>query len=323
MKKSLRYRFHSGKNWKFFYYSKNIARRLVPRWVYNLVFPLRCKCLMKGQNMEYLMDRVNYYCKLDEERELPTEVGAMSRIKDGHPAVYYHDFFRTHRFFGKEMRGAMLPGDITYVPDFPTFLKSRPIKGDNRNSVVLKLCRVRHFVFLKDTIKFEDKEDKVIFRGGVIQPHRRLFMQKFFGHPLVDACEVTKRPSSNPPEWKRPPMTLYDHLKYKFIMSLEGNDVASNLKWVMSSNSIAVMPKPTYETWFMEGRLIPNYHYIEIKPDYSDFEERIKYYIEHTDEANEIIKHAHEYVAQFMDRRREDLLEILVMKKYLKMTKQV
>ena len=40
-------------------------------------------------------------------------------------------------------------------------------------------------------------------------------------------------------------LTIREHLDYKFIMALEGNDVASNLKWVMSSNSIAVMTRPT------------------------------------------------------------------------------
>ena len=54
-------------------------------------------------------------------------------------------------------------------------------------------------------------------------------------------------------------------------MCVEGVDVATNLKWVMSSNSIAVMPKPEIESWFMEKTLIPDFHYIEIKKDYSEF----------------------------------------------------
>ena len=41
----------------------------------------------------------------------------------------------------------------------------------------------------------------------------------------------------------------------------------------MSSNSVAVMPRPKYESWFMEGRLQPGVHYIEIKDDYSDLED--------------------------------------------------
>jgi len=103
-------------------------------------------------------------------------------------------------------------------------------------------------------------------------------------------------------------------------MSLEGNDVASNLKWVMSSNSIAVTPRLTCETWFMEGTLIPNYHYIEVKPDFSDLEERLTYYIQHPEEAEAIIQHAHEYVDQFRDEEREKLIQLLVLKKYFDIT---
>ena len=115
-------------------------------------------------------------------------------------------------------------------------------------------------------------------------------------------------------------MTLFEHLDYKFVICLEGNDVASNLKWVMSSNSLAVMPRPTCETWFMEGRLIPNVHYVEIKPDYSDLRERLQYYIEHPEEAEAIIKNANEYVAQFKDNKREKLISLLVVDKYFRMT---
>jgi len=117
-------------------------------------------------------------------------------------------------------------------------------------------------------------------------------------------------------------MTLGEHLNFKFIMCLEGNDVASNLKWVMSSNSLAVMPLPIYETWFMEGTLIPNYHYVLIKDDYSDLEERLNYYINHTDEAQKIIDNAHEYVKQFRNKKQEDLISLLVLKKYFEKTGQ-
>jgi spore maturation protein CgeB len=70
----------------------------------------------------------------------------------------------------------------------------------------------------------------------------------------------------------------------------------------------------------MEGTLVPNYHYIEVKPDFSDLEERLTFYIEHPDEAEAIIRHAHEYVAQFQDKGRERLISLLVMKKYLDFT---
>lgn len=106
-------------------------------------------------------------------------------------------------------------------------------------------------------------------------------------------------------------------------MAIEGNDVASNLKWVMSSNSLAVMPRPTCETWFMEGTLIPDYHYVEVKDDFSDLEEKLHYYITHPEKAEEIIAHAHEYVAQFRDKKREELLQVMVMEHYFKTSGQL
>ena len=77
------------------------------------------------------------------------------------------------------------------------------------------------------------------------------------------------------PIWTKPRLNISEQLQYKFILSIEGNDVASNLKWIMSSNSLAVMPKPKFESWFMEGLLIPDYHFVEIKRDYSDLEENL------------------------------------------------
>jgi spore maturation protein CgeB len=90
----------------------------------------------------------------------------------------------------------------------------------------------------------------------------------------------------------------------------------------MSSNSIAVTPRLTQETWFMEGTLKPNYHYIEVNDDFSDLEERLNYYIGHPDEAEAIIRHAHDYVAQFQDKEREMLIALVVLKKYFDFTNQ-
>ena len=70
----------------------------------------------------------------------------------------------------------------------------------------------------------------------------------------------------------------------------------------------------------MEGKLIPNYHYIEVKEDFSDLEERLQYYIDHPDEAEAIIRHAHKYVDQFRDKERESLISLLVLKKYFEIT---
>ena len=162
-----------------------------------------------------------------------------------------------------------------------------------------------------------------VFRGKMKgKPQRIAFMKKMFGHPLCNLGDVS-RDNAGYEQWRTEKMTIAQHLDYKFIFAIEGNDVASNLKWVMSSNSVAVMPRPTCETWFMEGRLVPNVHYIEIKPDFSDVEEKLNYYIEHPEEAEQIIRNANEYVRQFCNKEREELISLLVLEKYFRNTGQI
>ena len=83
--------------------------------------------------------------------------------------------------------------------------------------------------------------------------------------------------------------------------------------------------KENEKSWCFKGweTLVPNYHYIEIKPDFSDLEERLQYYMAHTDEAQAIIEHAHEYIEQFKNKKREQLISLLVLEKYFKMTGQL
>ena len=69
--------------------------------------------------------------------------------------------------------------------------------------------------------------------------------------------------------------------------------------------------------------LIPDFHYIAIKDDFSDLEERLNYYIKHPDKAQQILKNANEYVKQFKNKKREDLLSLLVLEKYFVKTGQI
>ena len=75
--------------------------------------------------------------------------------------------------------------------------------------------------------------------------------------------------------------TIREQLNYKFIFCIEGADTATNIKWVMSSNSLYAMPKPKYETWFMEGKLIKDFHYIEVEDDFSNERKKLSLQQEH------------------------------------------
>lgn len=308
------------KNSKFLYYLENYTALLIPAYFYQIQLKRKLKDT-KGLDMQYVCQRVDYYNKLSGEPKPLADSIKLSQLRlKKKQKVYFFDTRIITRYFNQNLRMDVCFGDVTHVPDRPSIVKSRPIRGENANAVVLKLEKIRHFLFIKDQHAYQDKENKLIGRGKINQPHRARFMEMYFNHPLCDVGGVSSR--AKYPQWIRPRLTLEEHLNYKFILCLEGYDVASNLKWVMSSNSLAVMPEPTYETWFMEGTLIPDYHYVAIKRDYSDLEEKLRYYMEHEDEALAIIEHAHQYIAQFKNRRQEKLISLLVMKKYFEQTAQ-
>jgi hypothetical protein len=83
------------------------------------------------------------------------------------------------------------------------------------------------------------------------------------------------------------------------------------------------MPRPRYETWFMEGRLEPGKHYAEIADDLGDLEEKILHYENHPEEALAIVRNANAYVGQFRDEAREKLISVLVLYKFFAATGQI
>lgn len=321
----LYYTLHSGKNSKPLYFAVSAARTAVPRALLRAMLPGRLASLKNRADRGYILDRVDYCCKdfsacgYDRGLWLRRSV-ALADFGMTRPKVYYYDAMRYARWFDPRLRWVFLPGDVNTCTDVPTVVKSRPTCAGNEMSVLMKLNEVRHFIFVNDKKRWKDKKDMAVFRGGITGPrrlaNRKPFVERYFGSPMFDIGVLNREF----PQWRTEKMTIREHLDYKFIMCLEGNDVASNLKWVMSSNSIAVMPRPRCETWFMEGRLVPDYHYIEVKPDFSDVEERLRYYIGHPDEAQQIIKHAHEYVNQFRNRQRETLISLLVLDRYFGLT---
>ena len=330
---NLRYALSSGKPIKFFYFIREFMKLLIPRCCYQIRLNGKLRGWNKRPDAAYISDRVDYYCRLNREVKLadgkviyernPGHFYFLGMIRDYRLSTfhkaYYFDLRDVARYFSSSKRICYVPGDVYFTPEHPAIVKSRLLSPDNQNSVLLKLDKFRHFMFVRDTKKFEEKENRAIFRGKIRSSRLRAkFLEMYFGSSICD-CGIVEHDKRFPSKWHVAKKTIREHLNYKFIIALEGNDVASNLKWVMSSNSIAVMTRPTCETWFMEGRLIPNYHYIEIKEDLSDLPEKIYYYTTHIDEAQQIIDHAHEFVTQFMNEERELLIQLLVMDKYLKL----
>ena len=298
------------KKTKFCYYLEsalNIA------WWKKFPFPKkRIWASLSGKEKEHLIKRRDYYIKIKDEFSISSDITLESFKRDG-GITYYLDLKQLLVNFPSDKKFNYCFGDITHIPKEPAFVKSRPICESNENSVILPLNSIRHFNFIKDKVGFNNKKNKAVWRGNAKQAHRQAFLVQYFNNPLCDVGEVQ---GINDGAIYKSYMSIREQLKYKFIFSLEGNDVATSLKWIMSSNSIAIMPEPKFETWFMEGCLIPDVHYIKIKDDYSDIDDKIAFYLAHPNKCKEIIYNSNRYIEQFKNQKKERLLALMVISNY-------
>lgn len=307
------------KRQKFYYYASHTIMYLTPRFLHQIgknKYIDNSKLKDKGFH-----NRITYY--------IPPNCNAISvdkwiaiknykRPQKG--SMYFFDLLKYLKFFNKNNTINYQFGDVTENFDQPTIVKSRPI-NHNGNAVLMKMNQLRHFHFINDTMNFRDKKDAIVWRGRIHKENRRLLVEKFHKHLLCNIGEVSTK-NKYPKEWQKNKLSIKEQLNYKFILSIEGIDVATNLKWIMSSNSLCFMPTPKFETWFMEGKLKPNFHYVHIKDDYSDLIEKRNYYLKNEQESLKIIANANNWVKQFQNEKVEKSLSLHVLDQFFKQTNQ-
>ena len=116
----------------------------------------------------------------------------------------------------------------------------------------------------------------------------------------IDVCftNLCQGATETPEKEKYYSKFLCDELKmqqildYRYLIAVEGNDVATGLKWMLYSNSVVFMPPPRYETRFREGLILPWIHYIPLANDFQDLPEKIKFCDENSNICERIAKEA-------------------------------
>ena len=200
--------------------------------------------------------------------------------------------------------------------------------------IVFKLKTQRHYSRIYQVadadVPWEEKRNTAVFRGELtgksvtnetaalsdtercqLLPRCRL-VYNHANSPLVDAKLAL--PFANlkgiPESLDGIPLygdklSLEEMLRYKALIMLEGNDVSSGLKWALFSNSVVLMPAPTFTSWAMEELLQPWVHYVPItvmenttstttkggdKVTVTDVEEKMQWVLDHDEEAREIAR---------------------------------
>lgn len=239
------------------------------------------------------------------------------------PGTYVRDINKIIERVGVNSLLPMNFGDKPNPNDAFCFNKSR--KTSDYFGVILRLNKKRHwdeFIDFHDPVQYDKKINSVVWRGGStgygskIDNPRYKLVSKYYEKFNVGFSKLSQ--GRNWGNFVRDSLTIKEQLKYKYIIVIEGNDVATSLKWVLMSNSVPFMQHPTKETWLMEGILKPFVHYIPLNEDFSDLDEKIQWANENQDLTKNISEEGKNFMEIFSDESTECWIEDEIIKHFIK-----
>jgi len=157
---------------------------------------------------------------------------------------------------------------------------------------------------LADCLTFKDKTHGVAWRGAATghpwkNSARFKLIDRWHGdkaHPEIDVG-LSNYPAGF--QQDQIDMThLADRLEVsnmtdkRYILYVEGNDVASSGAWNLMSTSVVMMSPPKTESMVLHGLLQPWVHYIPLKEDFSDLAEQMEWCQANLDECEDIAHRA-------------------------------
>ena len=271
----------------------------------NITIP-RSYELSDGEN--FRMDKiqaftfVEFYTYLLQKRKIKNANYIVAIIEHFKPFILQNPQYANNTFLCRF-------GDCTTPADHPFFAKARRLT--DKNAMIFRFNKDWHWKsvnFVKQNdIPFCNKiGNLLVWRGGLtgIVGLRESFITKHYNNPKCDVGFTSYPQKQFDKKYLKSHMSMNSQLKYKYLLSLEGNDVATGLKWQLYSNSVVFMKKPTFVSWAMEDKLEPYVHYIPLNDDFSDVDEKISWAESNQDCCEIISKNATQFIEQF---RNEDI----------------
>ncbi|MDF2096144.1 glycosyl transferase family 90 [Aquibaculum arenosum] len=213
------------------------------------------------------------------------------------------------------------------VPSGLVFKKARAING---KGILLKLKVGRHWHAREefDRCSWDAKRSEIVWRG---QPTghkdkgspfawsrnvRFLLVSKYHSLYNVGFSSLGRKGDLECEPYVREPLTIEEQLKHKYVISLQGNDVATNLKWILASNSVPIMPPPTVETWLLESQLEPYVHYVPMSDDMKNLPATLEWCRQNDDACRDIAENGQNYIRMFFDTVNEAKIYTMIYDRY-------
>ena len=96
-------------------------------------------------------------------------------------------------------------------------------------------------------------------------------------------------------------VSMADQVGYKYLLNVEGNGAAYRLGQMMGMGCVVMIVESRWKVWF-EKFLEPMKHYVPVKGDFSDLEEKILWLRGHDGEAQKIAKEGTKFYKKYLGR---------------------
>ena len=199
---------------------------------------------------------------------------------------------------------------------------------------------------LRDDIPWKKKKDVAFWRGALTGAREKKFDRKVMSDEevcdriprcrlvmlhdkskLVDArlTRVVDVPMDDLPNVRlftkeNKKMTYKEQLQYKALIVMEGNDLATGLRWSLLSRSVVMMPPPERTSWAMEEWLEPWTHYIPLYRNLTNVEEMVQWMRDNDKEARQIAERGalfvHDLVLHPNSKKDDDDVKREILRRY-------
>lgn len=212
-------------------------------------------------------------------------------------------------------------GDSPYYGSYPVLVKIRD-SFKKSFGVLSNLNSARHWglvPLMSSDSKWEQKKNDWVWigadTGNDIDDNPRLkFVKKFHESHDVGFSGKLQNKFTHPTiyldKYYKDPKSINFVSSYKYQAVVEGNDKSSALNWILASNCVPIMSKPRFHSWLCEEYLVPGFHYVECKRDFSNFLDKIQWCKDNDKEAREIALNGRRFISDnFGEPKREHSIE--------------
>lgn len=242
--------------------------------------------------------------------------------------IYY---FKKYYNFNKKSIIRYDYNDRYSFDDF-TLVHNRDLEIDNGILFHLDGYTNINFNINNNELNFEQKSDKLIWRGSStgfryndIPPIRYRLLKKYFDNQnfdlgfnnLVQLANFTNEEINiMKSKYTKNFMNFNEMTKYKYILSLSGNDYASNLPHILNSNCCPLANYPfRYVNYLYGNNLKPFVHFVPISNNCDDLEEVYKWCLDNQGKCLEISENGKKYMEKYNNK----ILFEKIMKRFIEL----